>query len=130
MDIQIVNEAFNEALEEMGEGSNKVFSMEFAKHHEAELEQRITRYRNQNAAQNMGFLLVLAALVFAIRKGVINPSIYGLNNNSFTGLIFLWVLIALNSFLIGRRNKKVALMEKQLMLIGVYKKITEKSVLS
>jgi hypothetical protein len=126
MDIQVVNEAFNEALEEIGESGNIAFSMEFAGHHEAELEQHIARYRKQNAAQNMGFLLLLAGLVFAIRKGYINPSFSGLNNNLFTGLLFLWVLIAANSFLITRRNKKIASMEKQLMLIGVYKKIAGK----
>lgn len=126
--MEAVNEAFNEALEELGEGSNKPFSMEFAQHHEAELEQRIARYRNQNTVQNLGFLLLLAGLIYAIRKGMLNPYITGLSNNLFTGLIFLWMLIAANSLLISRRNRKIGEIEKQLMLIGVYKKIQEKGV--
>jgi hypothetical protein len=126
MNLQAVNEAFNEVLEEMGETGNNPFSMEFAQHHEAELEQKIIRYKNQNSVQNMGFLFLLAGLIYAIRKGLINPYISGLNNNIFTGLIFLWMLIALNSLLISRRNKKITEAEKQLMLIGVYRNIVKK----
>lgn len=128
MNITTINEAFNEALEEIGEGPGNTFSMEFVQHHEAELERRITRYRNQNSAQNMAFLLLLAGLILALRKGLINTAFIGLGSNVFTGLFFLWILIALNSILIGRRNKKMAIAEKQLMLMGVYRKIMAKNI--
>ncbi len=127
MNMSTVNEAFNEALEEIGEGSGNTFSMEFVQHHEAELEKRIALYQKQNSAQNMAFLLLLAGLIFAFRKGLISASFIGLGNNMFAGLILLWVLIALNSLLIGRRNRKMAIAEKQLLLMGVYRKILAKN---
>jgi hypothetical protein len=128
MEIQVVNDVFNEALEAVGaEGSAQTFSMEFAQHHEAELEQRITHLRKQNNMQNLGFLMLLAGLVYAFRKGIITIPLTNPANSTFMGLIFLWGLIALNSLLIGMRNRKILDMEKQLLLISVYRKLREKS---
>lgn len=124
MTTTAVNEAFKEALE--AESDGEVFSMEFVQHHEAELERKLERYRRMNTLQNIAFFFLLAGLVLAIRLGYLQvPSSMG--NNLFLRLVFLWMLIALNSQVISRRNRLISGIEKQLSLIGVYKNILEKS---
>jgi hypothetical protein len=126
MDIRAVNEAFNEALEEIGEDGQQTFSMEFVLHHEQETQNRLMLYRRQNNYQNLGFLFLLGGLVLAMRRGWIKLSLGTWSNNIFLALGVLWLLIALNSLLVNRRNKKIAVLEKQLLLIFVYKKILAK----
>lgn len=126
MNIGAVNEAFKEALEAENDG-DEVFSMEFIQHHESELERKLERYRRMNTLQNIAFFFLLAALVLAIRLGYISVQSSVVGNNLFLRLIFLWILIALNSQLISRRNRLISGIEKQLSLIGVYKSILEKS---
>lgn len=125
MNTAAVNEAFKEALEAESDGE-EVFSMEFVQHHEAELERKAERYRRLNTLQNIVFFFLLAALVLAIRFGYLHIQ-SSVGNNLFLRLIFLWMLIALNSQLISRRNRLISGIEKQLSLIGVYKNIVEKS---
>lgn len=125
MNIGAVNEAFKEALEAEGDGE-EVFSMEFVQHHEAELERKLERYRRMNTLQNIAFFFLLAGMVLAIRLGYLHIS-SSMGNNLFLRLVFLWMLIALNSQVISRRNRLISGIEKQLSLIGVYRNILEKS---
>jgi hypothetical protein len=126
MDMRLVNEAFNEALEEMSEEGGERFSVEFVRHHEAVLTAKMQRYRQLNHFQNFAFMALLIVLVLAVRRRWINFDFLALGNTTLIMLVAVWLLIGLNSVSIAQRNKKMLEIEKQLLLIDVYKKILEK----
>lgn len=121
-----LNEVFNEALEEINEESSERFSMEFVRHHETALEAKMIRYRRLNHAQNFAFMALLIVLVLAVRRGWVNLDFLQLGNTTLVMLISVWLLIGLNSIVIAQRNRRMLAIEKQLLLIGVYKKIAAK----
>lgn len=126
MNWQVVNEAFNEALEETG-GGKETFSMEFARHHEAALEAQMRRCRQLNHTQNFAFMALLIVLVLGVRRGWIRLDFLAMGNTTVMMLVAVWLLIGVNSMIIAQRNKRMLEIEKQLLLIDVYKKIAEKA---
>jgi hypothetical protein len=119
MTIEKVNNAFNEALEEINIEDNETFSVEFIQHHEASLQDKIKRLRKINSAQFFIFLVLFLFIIFNTDGRFVQIP-YEVNRYMF---IILWGVILVNNYFSVKRSKKITQMEQQLLLIGVYKKI-------
>ncbi len=119
MTIEKINEAFNEALEEISIEENEQYSMDFVQHHENELETKLGKLKKISGIQYGIFLILFLLVIF-------NDTIKFIHI-SYTYAkylpVLLWGIIMINSYFATKRAKKIKELENKLLLIGVYKKL-------
>lgn len=121
MDIPLehINTCFNQTLEALATDNTSTFSIAFAQHHQAQLEQELAAMQKK-IGRNFIIVTLLILLVFANQYWQIINIPYFNNQNSY---FMVWLLFAVTTHFNKNSTKRMAAIENQIMLIGVYKKI-------